>query len=275
MNRTGIEWCDYTWNPVTGCRHDCRDSETGKPYCYAQPIALRFGKERVLGMLATPMQAALPGETFPYGFDPTFYSHRLPEPSRVRVPGRVFVCSMADLFGKWVPAGVIRSVFEAMVQADWHTYIVLTKNPGRALELLPGLREAGLIPERLIVGTSITGAWDDAEQARCMDLAGIRALRSASASGNGAHSASGLCKTVLSLEPWTAFNEAASEFLWTAGQPDWLIVGGRSRAGELPAFTPPRYWFEALLPSAAMAGIPVFVKDNAGYPGTPRQFLEW
>lgn len=36
MNKTGIEWCDMTWNPVTGCRHECE-------YCYARRIAARFG----------------------------------------------------------------------------------------------------------------------------------------------------------------------------------------------------------------------------------------
>mgnify|MGYP003056095369 CR=1 FL=1 len=36
MNKTKIEWCDSTWNPVTGCRHGC-------PYCYARSVAGRFG----------------------------------------------------------------------------------------------------------------------------------------------------------------------------------------------------------------------------------------
>ena len=27
MNKSLIEWCDFTWNPVTGCQHGC-------PYCY-------------------------------------------------------------------------------------------------------------------------------------------------------------------------------------------------------------------------------------------------
>lgn len=34
--KTKIDWCDSTWNPVTGCRHDCA-------YCYARKIAERFG----------------------------------------------------------------------------------------------------------------------------------------------------------------------------------------------------------------------------------------
>lgn len=36
MNKTKIEWCSHTWNPVTGCFHGC-------PYCYARGIARRFG----------------------------------------------------------------------------------------------------------------------------------------------------------------------------------------------------------------------------------------
>ena len=36
MDKTKIEWCDSTWNPLTGCLHDCE-------YCYARKIANRFG----------------------------------------------------------------------------------------------------------------------------------------------------------------------------------------------------------------------------------------
>ena len=35
MNKTKIDWADSTWNPVTGCLHDCE-------YCYARGIAKRF-----------------------------------------------------------------------------------------------------------------------------------------------------------------------------------------------------------------------------------------
>lgn len=34
--KTKIDWCDSTWNPVTGCLHGCE-------YCYARRIAERFG----------------------------------------------------------------------------------------------------------------------------------------------------------------------------------------------------------------------------------------
>ena len=35
MEKTKIDWCDSSWNPVTGCLHSCK-------YCYARSIANRF-----------------------------------------------------------------------------------------------------------------------------------------------------------------------------------------------------------------------------------------
>ena len=35
MDKTKIDWCDSSWNPVTGCLHGCE-------YCYAGGIAERF-----------------------------------------------------------------------------------------------------------------------------------------------------------------------------------------------------------------------------------------
>lgn len=34
-NKTKIEWCDVTWNPVCGCLNSC-------PYCYAKKMNSRF-----------------------------------------------------------------------------------------------------------------------------------------------------------------------------------------------------------------------------------------
>ena len=35
MNKTKIDWCNSTWNPIVGCYHECE-------YCYARKIAERF-----------------------------------------------------------------------------------------------------------------------------------------------------------------------------------------------------------------------------------------
>lgn len=144
MNKTAIEWCDYTWNPVTGCRHGCQ-------YCYARKIAERFKGSKA----------------WPQGFEPMFHPGRLSEPEKLGgkwycLPSMarsrtVFVCSMADLFGEWVPAEWIWRVFEAMDKSPRHTYIMLTKNPKRMAAFAPerGDQPRG-IQENWWFGASVT-----------------------------------------------------------------------------------------------------------------------
>jgi protein gp37 len=100
MNRTKIEWCDYTWNPVTGCLHNC-------PYCYAKKISQRFTGH----------------------FNPTFHENRF-KPNKL-IGKNIFVCSMADLFGDWVDADWIYSVLEYAQTDTKNNYFFLTKNPAR------------------------------------------------------------------------------------------------------------------------------------------------
>jgi len=125
MNKSFIEWCDQTWNPVTGCLHDC-------PYCYARRITHRFGmKENESVFESTKIhdiETQLNANAYPYGFDPTFHRYRLGEPQKTKAPQNVFVCSMADLFGNWVPDDWIQEVFEACKKAPQHRYLFLTKN---------------------------------------------------------------------------------------------------------------------------------------------------
>jgi hypothetical protein len=95
-----IGWAMWSWNPVTGCEHDC-------VYCYARDIA-------TLGPTAG---------AFPFGFEPAFRPRHLLAPSRAKQRDsstdwrerNVFVCSMADLFGRWVPREWIEAVLRPAV----------------------------------------------------------------------------------------------------------------------------------------------------------------
>jgi len=153
MNATKIEWCDFSWNPVTGCLHNCE-------YCYARKQIKRFA-----GKICTPQDGNIYNGCRPYGkvydfielgitkervcrnytiglepgrcakrddpFNPKFHPNRLDQPARRKKPARIFVVSMGDLFGEWVPDEWIERVFEACEAAPQHTYYFLTKNPKR------------------------------------------------------------------------------------------------------------------------------------------------
>jgi len=145
MQKTKIEWCTMTWNPITGCFHGCS-------YCYAKRIAERFGKDNTpaycgLAERSTPMyhetkNGKMAIAPYPFGFRPTFHRYRLGEPQKIKKPQRIFVVSMGDLFGSWVPDEWIVEVFEACKKAQQHKYMFLTKNPKRYTEL----HKKGLLP---------------------------------------------------------------------------------------------------------------------------------
>lgn len=138
--KTKIDWCDSTWNPVTGCLHGCE-------YCYARRIAERFSAEekcltfvgdtKFLSPYELEKLAEHKGkkEPYPFGFSPTLHKYRLDEPKKWEKPRTIFVCSMSDLFGEWVPDEWIKQVFEACEAAPQHRYIFLTKNPSRYMKM--------------------------------------------------------------------------------------------------------------------------------------------
>lgn len=117
-DRTGIEWTDTTWNPVTGCT----EVSPGCDHCYAKTFAERW--------------RGVKGHHFERGFDLVLRPDRLDLPLRLRRPRRIFVNSMSDLFHKDVPDGFIGSVWNTMASTPQHTYQILTKRPGRMRSLL-------------------------------------------------------------------------------------------------------------------------------------------
>ena len=152
LNKTKIEWCDRTWNPVTGCLHGCS-------YCYARKIAERFRGTKA----------------WPNGFEPTFHPERLYDPFNEKEPQVIFVCSMADLFGLWVEAYWIWRVFEAMDKAPWHTYCFLTKNPVRMKSFSPVYNDEIRPPQdNWWYGTSVT---NQLQTWQINELRGIRGNR--------------------------------------------------------------------------------------------------
>jgi len=131
--RSSIEWTEATWNPVTGCTK----VSPGCAHCYAETFAERF--------------RGVPGHPYERGFDLQLRPERLEQPLGWHQPRLVFVNSMSDLFHEDIPVPFIRSVFNVMKKANWHTFQILTKRSGRMLELARRLHW----PDNVWMGVSV------------------------------------------------------------------------------------------------------------------------
>ena len=224
--KTDIEWARWSWNPITGCRHDC-------PYCYARDIAARF---------------------YPQGFEPSIYPNRLTAPQNTKVPDKaasdisyknVFTCSMADLFGRWVPRDWIAAVLAQVNAAPQWNFLFLTKFPKRMAEFA--------YPENAWLGTSVD------LQARVANAE--KAMASVDASVRW-----------LSVEPLIEPVKFTKPELF-----NWVVIGGASRSSKTPAWQPPFEWIARLYCQFKDAGARVYLKDNVGFdgPNRPRGFPTW
>lgn len=120
-DKSGIEWTDATWNPVTGCT----EISPGCDHCYAKTFAERF--------------RGVSGHPYEQGFDLRLWPSRLELPLKWKTSRRIFVNSMSDLFHKDVPDDFIFKVFDVMKRADHHIFQVLTKRSPRLAKLAPKL----------------------------------------------------------------------------------------------------------------------------------------
>jgi len=251
MKKTKIDWCDSTWNPVTGCLHGCE-------YCYARRIAERFkgggyGTQRGMFITKYKDDAFRPpyeldqeqiAETkngwyrtahYPFGFEPTLHRYRMNEPVYWKKPSTVFVCSMADLFGRWVPNGWIQEVFSACKKAPQHRYLFLTKNPSAYLEL--ALEEALPTGDGFWYGSTVTSPDDGYFHA---------AKR---------HN----IRTFLSIEP--LLKPFRKYQLREETMTDWVIIGAETgnRKGKV---VPEKKWVERIVEACRDAEVPVFMKES-------------
>ena len=298
-SKTKIDWCDATWNPVTGCLHGCE-------YCYARRIAKRFcsnehGKDEAgiaypcgaLGYRNIPegdcrFCSELDGLEFvgqgirwnhgraayPYGFMPTFHPHRLDVPKRWKKPRTIFVCSMADLFGEWVPDEWIQRVFDACRKVPQHCYLFLTKNPGRYCDL----ERKGLLPEEdnFWFGASYDHSnWPGHDGTHKI----LGRPTTFSINGKAVHDAGDwwfpgmFWKNAYKSLPELAHGKPRNSFvsfeplLYDIGANigstggDWLIIGAETGNRKGKAICQ-REWVEHIVEYADKAGKPVFMKES-------------
>lgn len=210
-----IEWAKWTWNPVTGCLHEC-------PYCYAKDISMRYYNH----------------------FKPEFHEKRLEAPQNTKIPEKrinesgihnVFVCSMADLFGEWVPIEWINKVFDSIEKNPQWKYLFLTKNPTRYLDLD--------IPDNTWIGSTAD------TQLRMNNILDVFSKIKKKSNQILFISCEPLQEQIIiPKDIEIPFN--------------WLIIGGKSVNGNRSPDQPQWGWVHSLYMTVKRFNIPVYFKPN-------------
>jgi protein gp37 len=215
-----IEWTDATWNPLRGCTK----ISPGCKHCYAETFAERF--------------RGVPDHPYEQGFDLRLIPEKLAEPFHWSGPRTVFVNSMSDLFQPEVPEGYIVDVVRVMVEANWHTYQVLTKRADRLRELLSTHLRFASGCRHIWWGVSV--------EDKKYGLPRVDYLRQAPAEIR-----------FLSVEPLL---EDLGDF--DLSDIHWVIVGGESGCG---ARVMRSEWVEAVYRLCRRTEIPFFFKQWGGF----------
>lgn len=249
-SRTKIDWCDATWNPVTGCLHGCE-------YCYARGIATRFAgfwpeenpddysfrRGGTLVELDGPQariqkNGKVVPAPYPFGFTPTLHKYKLDDPQFWKKPRTIFVCSMADLFGSWVPDEWIAEVFNACTAAPQHRYLFLTKNPERYKDIC--LKDALPYGPGFWYGTTTTRPTEGAfivEQEKKF------------------------YHTFLSIEP---IQERFGQYALNRNSimlTDWVIIGAET-GNRKDKVTPEKEWIDEIAEVCKKYEKPIFMKES-------------
>jgi len=120
MNKSGIEWTEFTSNPVKGkCPVDCS-------YCYVKPLRHRYG----------------------WHDDIRFYPKELEAIRRRKKPAKIFVGSTIELFHEQT-IQYMPEIMEAVGVSPQHTFIFLTKQPQNLSRFSP-------FPDNVWIGVSVT-----------------------------------------------------------------------------------------------------------------------
>lgn len=199
MNKTDIDWTDFSLNVITGCAGPNNDGRHCSG-CYAKSLA--HGRLRRFYLANRTYVVGDPSDPFA----PRFWPKRLEQPARLKKPSKIFICSMGELFNPNLPDSWLRAVF-AMIRANpRHTFQLLTHQPRQ-------LRRFSPFPPN---------AW-----------VGVSASTNAEAVNASAHLYHIDAKVrFLSLEPLLSHIDGNTIFGL-----DWVIVGAQTGPGAQPPKT--------------------------------------
>jgi len=227
---TKIPYLDESWSPISGCS----PISPGCKNCWAKRNA-----NRLRGRAGYPLQKPFrPG---------VFHPDKLDAPTHWRVPRRVGVCFMGDLFHEAVPFRLVDRVFLSMLDAPRHTYLILTKRAQRMRKYVDSHAEvmggAGLRWPWPMVWFGISAENDVTYRHRVRHLLGM-----------------GAAVRFISYEPALSPITLCPEFLHSKDGLPWVIIGAES--GLTRQRRPMKLkWAASVVRQCVDAKVPVYVKQ--------------
>jgi protein gp37 len=168
-------------------------------------------------------------------FKVSFHPERLHEPSQLKKPSKIFVCSMGELFDFKSKYGWIGLVFAVIKRNPQHIFIILTKRPDVLHQFS--------FPENVWLGVSV-------DRTQLIDSINILAETDAKVK-------------FVSFEPLLERITPALQGI------NWIIIG--SQTGPRP-FQPKAEWVDLLIKEARKQDCAVFLKNNLDYPEKIQEF---
>ena len=185
-----------TWNPVVGCKYDCC-------YCWARRLAKGKLKDTT---------------RYKNGFHPQKISKELHK--RFYGEKIVFVSDMGDLWGDWVPTKWIEAVLDTIKSSE-SSFLFLTKNPNRYLELLD------IIPKNGILGATVETNRDTSPFSKApLPLARLKAMETLRLNWNG--------DIMISIEPIMDFDSIILLKSLQIIKPSFVVIGKDNYKNNLP-----------------------------------------
>lgn len=270
MQKSNIEWTDYTSNPIK-----YRERATGKVvwgcvkvsggcgHCYAEDLAKRYGK-------GGPFTVGRMAELEPFVSEAELKA--LLSVKKLQAGSKVFVGDMTDIFGAWVPFEMLVRLFAVFARRPDVIFQLLTKRPERMREFIGDLmrgtpsvavlKEAGLDELRwplpnVWLGTSVED--QPAADKRIPELlatpAVVRYLSCEPLLG----------PVTLPREPSVSYGSCSENgrALGIEGRLHWVIVGGESGPKARPFDVA---WGRSLHWQCASAGVAFFMKQYGSKP---------
>jgi len=266
MNVTNIEWTDFSANPlkyrdaegniVWACIH----ASPGCMKCYSEQLGKRYGRGGPFNV------AAMEGLT-PF-MDEKELHHMLTAKTIQGKPvagGKCFVGDMTDIFGEWVPFGLIDQLFTAFAKRRDVTWQILTKRADRMHQYFayPRTRVHDAVPysikwplPNVWLGVSVENQqWADTRIPLLLEApAAVHFASYEPALGN------------VDFMPWLDPCGRTDTHTCANGSHlpyklDWIIYGGESGPGARPNEAA---WARAVRDQCQAAGVPFFFKQWGG-----------